>query len=372
MATISDITPLEPGADVERPGPESLLTQAHHQAQQASRERLRQVFPTEFLVDSPHEPKPTRPVVGNVRNNLLDLVNPWNLLEDGAARWMRSDWESPIGMALEASGRPDAAEDLFPAPLGHDPLPSRSLGRLVSALDDGYVLALHGCEDRSVPLQLLLEDLERSLGVASLTTVFFGVRTALGAPPEPSPYDRIMIQLIGERHVAISAGSEHGGGIGVKAGQVLRMPAGWVARHGPQDVSTMHMEISLCTPDPGEGDDEAASASNAPSVDLIDQATWPAWLPARSVSNIGEVAHVLANQLWDEAVVRMGLPGGVFLSTGRSGRGYAAGGFRFAASDTAADQIARLLSGQAQPGADFDRPVLESLLRMGLISVALS
>jgi len=345
---------------------DSPLAVAHAAAIEMSGARLSSLLPTEFGLRR-GEPSSATPVMGKFQDRGFgNHLDAWPMVEHAAAQWLRTDWNAPIGMALEASGRPDASEALLPSALGHDPLPARAMGRLVTYLDDGYVLALHGATDRHAGIQMLLEDLERALGVAIVDTMFVGLRTAIGALPEASTYPRIMIQLEGRRHVSMSADEDESGHVNVPKGSVLLVPAGYVVRHRPLDEDTIHLEITLSSPEVGTEDGELVDDTIEISSEM--DSIWRAWLPARGVGSMRLMAHALTNQAWDRVAVRSGIPGGVFAVANNPDR-YAAGGFEFTLAPAGVAGLARLMVSEPVAAAEFDAELLEGLLRAGLLSV---
>jgi len=373
---IRDISPIY-GDDLTPVAVGSAFDVAHQTAKAASAERLRVSFPPEFAFGAMAAGELSKPIVGTVKDDeLLADVDPWELVEHAVSQWLRADDEAPMGMALEASGRPDGCDELLPSPLGHDPLPARSVSRMATMLDDGYMLALHGATDRHPPLQRLLEDLERALGVAVVSTLFAGVRTTLGPLPSASVYDRLMIQVGGRRHVGLTHSADERGHMTLRQGHVLFVPAGWIARHEPIDEDTVHLELTLTRPRPEPanssvpaGPDDDVHRDEAIDIPEDLATVWRAWLPTRGATSLSLATRALAHQAWSEVSVRLALPGGVYVVGDPDAGRFAAGGFEFTVAPDSVTAVAGLLASEGTPGADVEPLLLEGLLRAGLLTV---
>lgn len=361
------------------------LSQAYAAARAASHERLAALIDERIDPDAMSTESIERAVISRIKDDaFVETLRPWRLVEAAVQQWMRTDYEAPVGMTLSAGGKRDPMDDVWPSPLGHDPLPQRSVGRLATLVDRGFVLGVHGVGDRHAPLQRFLEDLERVLDMVVVTTLHLGVRTALGAIPQRSPYGRLLLQLSGQRHIGVVKDADDRGHVTVGRGSLVYVPPTWLARHEPTDQDSLHLELILTRPravageydadggfidrDP-DADEELTLEEQELQVPEEFQAAWRAWVPPRGIHAFAPALRALVHGAWGDFTVRLPLPGGI-LQAGESDEGrYAAGGFEFSLTEDQVPHVARLLEADGLPGDELPPDLLEGLLDAGVLIV---
>lgn len=117
--------------------------------------------------------------------------------------------------------------------------------RLMTELDDGWMLLVADPSGLDPTLEELIVDLRLAFGAVQ-TTLFFGIRSALGPPPSPAEDPRIIVQVAGRRSVLIQGDRQpHEQQHRVQSGAVVFAPRGRPVTHLPLDADTAHVEIRL-------------------------------------------------------------------------------------------------------------------------------
>lgn len=379
-------TPILGGQPLLALPPDHPFSVAHAAAKEASRARLQALIDERIDLDAVSDETVERAIFSELPDaEFMAKLRPWQMLESAVQQWMRTDYESPVGLRLMAGGKRDPMDAVWPSPLGHDPLPLRSVGRLAMLIDQGFVLGVQGVGDRHGVLQRFLEDLERALDLVVVTTLHLGVRTALGAIPQRSPYGRLLLQLNGSRHVAVVKDADDRGHVTVARGNLAYVPPTWLARHEPADQDSMHLEMILTRPHAVEGDHDGADSGfvdrdpDAPEELTLEEqllevpeefrSAWRAWVPPRGVPALTPALRALVHGAWREFTVRLPVPGGMMQVGDADAGRYAAGGFEFDLTAEQIPHVVRLLHTDGVPGDEIPADLLEGLLSAGVLIV---